>query len=54
MSESITVSFPKKHKALYRAIKKSKPKKTRTADYGRQLMQKGLDCVCPPKANGQI
>lgn len=46
MSVSIAVSFPKKHKALYHKIKKTKPKKMRLAHWGRELMQVGMDATC--------
>ena len=54
MSESISISFPKREKPLYKLIKqthreakkKAPGGKLRLVDHARALLRKGLDCTC--------
>jgi hypothetical protein len=54
MSESISISFPKRDRPLYKLIKqthrearkKAPGGKLRLVDHARQLLRKGLDCTC--------
>ncbi len=52
----IDVSFPpaKEPQKLYKRVVKSCPPGVTVAEHARTLMQKGLDCTCPPKVAAPV
>lgn len=62
MSESLSISFPKRDRPLYKLIKqthreakkKAPGGKLRLVDHARTLLRKGLDCTCATTGHGSF